>query len=1265
MDSVIQILVVDDDPSLLRVVSNLLDRAGYRVLQAATGVEALLVTRAQRPDLILLDVVLPDIDGAEVCRQIKADPDLVSCIVVLLSALKTTANEQIWGLEAGADGYIIRPISNHELLARVDTVARIRATGVDLRTQRQWLRVALTNVDEGVIIASEGGEVCFINATAELMTGWTQQEARGRPVGEIFRIVDHDMGALAMNSLERLHEDGGLGHRDPCVTLVDRYGQELSIFNSTVPTRDGVIFLFRDVDELRRMQTALRHAQQEWEEIFQAIGHPTVILDPQCTVIAANRAAVTATGKLAAEFMGKKCYEVFHGADRPPEGCPLARLFHSRHLETATVEVEALGGTFLVSCTPIFDEKGELEKIIHIATDITQRVQAEWALQESQRTLATLMSNLPGMAYRCRNDEDWTMNFLSEGALELTGYSSSDLVNNKQRSYANVIHPDDREAVRMGVRAAVEEQQPFQLVYRIITATGEVKHVWEKGRGIFAPDGTLLFLEGFITDISQRVQARAALKESEEKYRLLVENQTDLIVKVDTENRFQFVSPSYCETFGKAEDELLGNTFMPLVHEEDRGSTAEAMKRLYQSPYSVYLEQRALTKDGWRWLGWSDTAVRDEHGEVVAIIGVGRDITERKEAEEKLRQSEALLNATQQLAKIGGWEWDVENRVMFWTEETYHIHDFELDDLTLGDASRIQRSVACYDPDDRPVILAAFERAAAEGLPYDLRFPFTTAAGRRIWIRTTARPVYRGDKIVKVVGNLMDITEQVRGEEERETLLAQVREQAQQFYELMNSVPEGVLLVDAEHRVVLANPVAEQDLAFLSGARVGDILTHLGDYTLSELLTSPPRGLWHEVKAGSRSFEVIARPVESRRTAPENWVLVVNDVTAEREVRTRLQQQERLAAVGQLAAGIAHDFNNIIAVIVLYAQMGLRTPELPPDLERRLQTISTQARLATDLIQQILDFGRRSVIERRPMELLPFLKEQVKLLQRTIPENIEITLSHEQQEYLVSVDLTRIQQAIMNLAVNARDAMPNGGHLQIALAKLELENSKTAPVHDMPAGEWVQISVADTGGGIPPDILPHIFEPFFTTKPQGQGTGLGLPQVWGIIEQHEGYIDVVSEMGQGTTFTLYLPALSAPAPVSIVESTKTVLQGQGQTVLVVEDNAKIREALVELLEMLNYRVLSTSNGQEALEILEQYGTEVALVLSDLVMPVMGGKILFHALRQRYPAIKMVLLSGHPMETELDSLMQEGLNGYLLKPPTLEKLAEMIARVLKG
>ncbi len=630
---------------------------------------------------------------------------------------------------------------------------------------------------------------------------------------------------------------------------------------------------------------------------------------------------------------------------------------------------------------------------------------------------------------------------------------------------------------------------------------------------------------------------------------------------------------------------------------------------------------------------------------------------ERKEAEAALRASEERYRLLAETARDIICIHDMEGLIRYLNPAGLRFTGYSAEEMQ-------DRHVTDFLAEDQiPALRARREqRQAGSSERYLYETEFINAAGERVPIEVSSSPIVQEGAVNSLLLVARDITARKAAEEEREKLLAQVQEQARRLQQVMASVPEGVLLLDAEGCVVLANPVAQGDLDFLADARVGEIVDHLGDCSLSELLTSPPKGRWHEIQSDHRIFEAIAKPLVVG-PQPEGWVLVLRDVTEEREVEQRAAQQQRLAAVGQLAAGIAHDFNNIMAVIVLYAQMAGRTPNLPSNLQDKLHTITDQAHKATNLIEQILDFSRRAILERRPLDLLSLLKEQVKLFDRTFPDNITVRLVHDTKSHTISADATRIQQALMNLAVNARDAMPDGGTLAFDLTEVTFEDESAAPLPEMSPGTWVRLDVHDTGAGIPADALPHIFEPFFTTKEGGKGSGLGLAQVFGIVRQHEGRINVVSKRDKGATFTIYLPAI----PMMLADQMEgeilsTLPRGRSELILVVEDNPVTRQALVDALDSLNYRTLEVADGEAALRAIEQSPGDIALVLSDVAMPQMDGLTLVHALQRETPDLPVILISGHPQQQ--DPRQMPNLHAWLAKPIDLFQLAEVLAQALR-
>ncbi|MCB9418285.1 MAG: response regulator [Ardenticatenaceae bacterium] len=430
--------------------------------------------------------------------------------------------------------------------------------------------------------------------------------------------------------------------------------------------------------------------------------------------------------------------------------------------------------------------------------------------------------------------------------------------------------------------------------------------------------------------------------------------------------------------------------------------------------------------------------------------------------------------------------------------------------------------------------------------------------------------------------------------------------------------------------------------------------------TLQQLVTTIP---WN----GETAVLIVIVDITKRKQAEEalrqSKQLLENTLTKLKDTQEQMLHQERLATVGQLAAGIAHDFNNILAAIVLYTEMSLRSQELPSRIQKYLKVIGQQADHATHLIQQILDFSRRAMIEQRPLDIDALLKESVKLLQRTLAGNILVDLSIEPGQYTINADPTRIQQAITNLALNAQNAMPNGGNLHITLNKIIHATINCIDCGQVIGGDWVELTISDNGKGIPPDVLPHIFEPFFTTRAP-IGHGLGLAQVYGIVKQHEGHIEVITEVGKGTTFKLYWPALLAATQELEPTLSIQTLQGKGQTILVVEDNTTIRTALADVLEALGYQILSAANGQKALAVCEQHKNEIDLIISDWVMPSMGGLEFMRQLEANYQAIKVVILSGHPLDESAKKVMPKQIVGWLLKPPNLEQLAQAVSQALE-
>ena len=379
--------------------------------------------------------------------------------------------------------------------------------------------------------------------------------------------------------------------------------------------------------------------------------------------------------------------------------------------------------------------------------------------------------------------------------------------------------------------------------------------------------------------------------------------------------------------------------------------------------------------------------------------------------------------------------------------------------------------------------------------------------------------------------------------------------------------------------------------------------------------------------------------------------------------REKAMAQDRLAAVGQLAAGIAHDFNNILGSIALLSDLLLLHAKLAGENMNRLETIRDQAMRGASLVSQILDFGRRSILEKHPMDLEPQMRETEKLLARALPEDIQLEIHFGDDRLIVNAEHTRLQQVFINLALNARDAMPEGGKLTIKFDKIQVEEG-LSPLRDMPPGMWMQAEVSDTGRGIPAEVLPRIFEPFFTTKERGEGTGLGLAQVHGIVKQHDGFIDVTSKQGTGTTFTIYLPALPDQGVPAVFPPVVTAEHGHGETILLVEDDEATRSVVAQILESLNYRVILASDGEDGMSIFQKQGEEIDLVITDRAMPSISGVELYLKLRELKPSVRIIMMTGYPIGDGTRELLERGAVTWIQKPMNSETLSRKVREALQ-
>ena len=1345
-------LLVADSLVARKVMGALLRKAGYEVVEAESGQDALQKIRSTMPDLVVLNVELSDQSGLDVLRAIRGDAALEHVPVVLLSQLRVSPEEQVEGLDAGAEGYIAGPIANAELLARLRVYVRQGDLLNQLSASEKRFRDLLEHQTDGVVVVDkESGVVCFANAAAEKFLGGPPNRLEGRPFG--FHV-----------------ECGGIS----VLTVPQPAGHSIFLEARCAPTvwdnQPSRILTLNDVTERSRAAAALAESEGRYRLLFESNPLPQWVHDQETRrFLAVNAAAVARYGYSREEFLGLTIQDI-----RPPEDtAAVVDVVRGISPETNPVGIwrhRTKDGTLFRA--EVFEHPihyGGRPAVLVLAQDVSKRLRAEESLRDNEAfqriafrmgKIGTWSVDLPAMTYR------W-----SDSVREIFELSMD-------------VHPDfmdlfgyfvaeDRAAARSAFDACMRDGTSYMFEAGFCTALGRQRWVRVTGEAVRDPQGVILLVQGAFQDVSERKLAEQSLIEIQRRFRVLADSLPFIVWTAEPDGTVDYNNAQFFNYTGTAAEAPAATRWQPCVHPDDLAECLRIWTQCAQSemPYEIEYRLRRGADGTYRWFRVQAQPERDGSGRLIKWYGTAIDIHEIKRLEQVASRLARRLTTTLESLTDAFFTVDRDRRFTYINAKAVSLLGRSRADM-LGRDMRdfvpaaadglFERQFRRAEVKNIPVSLVEYFVPPAtwvevrmypseDGMAFIFRditrrrldseqlrlqqaaleaasdsISVTNRAGLLQWVNPAFAERYgytREECVGHTPGSLIKsgrqdqafyrsmwktilagevwsseiinrrrdggmVTEEIainpirgangrvthfiaikrditRRKREAETLLEQAA--------LLDKAKDAITVRDLEHRVTYWNKSAERLYGWSVAEAVGRVVTELlyrdPKAFLAATAATLKEGEWngeldHYTRTG-RKLTVASSwtLVRDESGQPKSIFVISTDVTEKKKLEAQFLRAQRLESIGTLAGGIAHDLNNVLAPILISIDL-FRIDETNPERLDLLRSIEKSAQHGAELVRQVLSFARGMEGDFVELDLRHIARDLQQILRDTFPKNIDFALKSARDLWTVRADATQVHQVLMNLFVNARDAMPGGGRLTLALENIVIDDANMSVNPDAKVGPFVVMQVEDTGAGIPPEIRERIFDPFFTTKEVGKGTGLGLATVLTIVKGHGGFIDVHSVPGKGSKFSVYLPVGSAAGPAEVAAAeNKRLPQGNGELVLLADDEESVRYVTRKTLERFGYRVILASNGAEAVALYARHRPDVAVVLIDMAMPIMDGPAAIVALRSINPEVKIVCSSGHVSNGDVTKALGAGGQHFVSKPYTAEALLKVLAQAL--
>ena len=1155
------------------------------------------------------------------------------------------------------------------------------------------------------------GKSLLTRSSADPAAAGSQLAGTGRRSESIIRTPlatpDGVAGLLSVQSYER-----------------DAYGPEdVEITEAVAAVAAPALRNLQLVAELRASEEALRESETRFRRVVESIGEALIITDNSGRITYANPRSLEVMGYQPHEMMGRHALDFFLEEEIPAMRARLAARSagESDRYEACLKRADGTPLWVEICGSPLRDAEGTVVGAVAAVSNVNDRREAERALRDARAASERLAGRMSAVAqaasdfvgatsveelrdvlreacarvlpfdaftFGIYSPADGALHFLNDVdagsvlsamAVPLAG-APSEWVIRERRSLvtSRSTDPAAQGAHVMGtgrrsesiIRTPILDGERVLAVVSVQSYTPELygPQDVEVLETVAALTGTALVNIRLQAD---RRASEAALRESEARYRMLADGTDDVVSLHDSRGRFLYASPSMEKLTGVPSSLIMGITMEEVVHPDDVWAARQALKlSLAGDPTEV--EWRVRTPDGsYRWMATRATAIREGAGGELRLICSSRDVTARRAAEEARRESETRFRVIFEHAVLGitvadgtGLLMDVNpamEAMLGYTRE-------ELQAMTWSDITH---------PDDVVTSRILFtELISGIRDNYVMEKRYLHRDGTVVWTRLVATRVRGAPGEPEYVIGMVDNTT------EQHVASLALRESEAQLRAIFDEAPIGIALVDMGGRIVRSNRALQETLGYtgeeLAGTLFGTI-THPDDVGVDwEMFGNLVAGELNDYELEKRYFRkdgtmvralLSVSLVQAQEGGARYALGMLEDITDRKAAEAALEdsrrqflQAQKMEAVGRLAGGVAHDFNNMLTAIRGNAELLLMdTPEGDPKRED-LEEIRRAADRSADLTRQLLAFSRQQVLQPRVLNLNQSVTTMERMLRRLIGEDVELSTVLEPGLGQVTADPGQVEQVVMNLAVNARDAMPRGGKLWVKTDNVYLAEGDPRLGADGVPGRYVALCVADTGCGMDADTLARIWEPFFTTKEQGKGTGLGLATVYGIVKQSGGTAWAESERDKGAAITVYLPRTDAESDADEVHGAAGPMPRGSETVLVVEDEIAVRMLTHRVLSRSGFRVIAASDPAEAIELYSAHAGRVDLVVTDLVMPGMDGMRLSEILRERDPSLRVLLTTGYSAEA-LDPERVRPDQEILLKPFDPGTLVRKVREIL--